>query len=699
MRLSVIAPAVCLAALPSAAFGEDTPSEIVVTATRTATPIEYLPVSVSVIGEEAITEQLRQDRNILTSLEAVVPGLNAQNSEVRGSCSTRVRGRPVAFQINGIPVDENLRQGSCTGPFTISPFAIERVEMIRGGTALYGAGAPGGLVNLMTRRGRTSAPQVDFTAQTSFNTEEPADTFTTDIAAGIGQDTGAFDYYVGATYTDGGRVRDSFGAPVYSNSFDAIDLYGSFGYELDAQSSLRLVTTFHSEDLDRQFYPTFAAIAGTNLIEVAEVDPHPQVDQAVDRNFTASLSYEHRELLGHRVALSLFYQNQIIRQRDNFYFDGFGNDFFATNRQNKRFGFRGSASRDWQLGGEAKLSTTYGFDYTSNSFYRATVDPAQHQRVIGFISPEVVLRTYAPFLQGDLSLGPVTLTAGVRYEIYRGEVTNRDYDPALPGAGTPGGIGKSDLTLFNVGAIWRITPEVQLYGSYSQGAELSQLGRSARNLQMPSRLSPEPATSGQWEVGLRGQLSAVRFGLAAYRSSSDRSAELQADPSCAGQTLCPLIPLRVPQRFHGFEGEVHWAATPRLQLSAIATYQRGQIFDSGLGRYINYATDVVVPFRLTGRVEWKPVEPAKLALQATHYSASSFFTPAEEGLGFIETGAVTLLAASASYRFGRVEIYASADNLLNEDYVSPSNQASGSGSFFYYRAPGRRVTLGLTTRF
>jgi iron complex outermembrane recepter protein len=169
---------------------------IVVTATRLGSDLEKLPISVSVIDEEAIIGQIRQNRNILSGLEFAVPGLSVQDSETRGSCSSAIRGRAASFQVNGVPVNEDLRPGSCTGPFTISPFAIERVEVVRGGTALYGSGAPGGIINLITRQASSDALEIDLTAQTSFNTERSSDTFTTDLYGGLGQRVDNFDYYV-----------------------------------------------------------------------------------------------------------------------------------------------------------------------------------------------------------------------------------------------------------------------------------------------------------------------------------------------------------------------------------------------------------------------------------------------------------------------------------------------------------------------
>lgn len=681
----------------------ETPSEtdageIIVTATRSGSALEELPISVSVADEEEIAAQLRQNRNILTGLEAVVPGLNMQASETRGSCLTRVRGRAVSFQLNGVPINEDLRQGSCTGPFTISPFALERIEVVRGGTALYGAGSPGGIINLITKRGRTSEIAIDLTAQTSFNTERADDSWTTDLYAGAGQRVGNFDYYVAAAYTDGGRVRDAVGDPLLSGAYNAVDLLGSFGADLPGGSELRLITTFHHEDVGRQFYPSGALIPGTDIAQVIEVAPNPQADQGLDRDITATIGYSNPDVLGHALTLSLFYQKQSIKQRDNFFETGTGDSFFSSNRRNGRFGFRSAAVREYALGGPVSLKTSYGFDYTRNAMYRFVVDP--DEKVTSALSPEVVLRTYAPFAQGELSLGRVTLTGGARHEWYRGEITARAFRPDLPGRGTPGDIGKSELTLFNLGMVYRVTPGVQIYAGFSQGAELSQLGRAARNIRNPATLTPEPATSDQYEIGVRGVLGPVRFGAAAYQSKSDSAALLQADPSCSGiSPICPLIPLRSPQRFRGVEAELQWKVRPALELSGVFTLQRGKVFDEDLGRYINYATDIVVPLRITARADWTPIDRAGIGLQVSHYGASSFFSPAEEGLGLVDTEAVTLVSASARYGIGPVKIYVAADNLLNENYIGPNNQAAGAGSFSYYRGAGRRVTLGVTTRF
>ena len=335
---------------------------IIVTATRSGTELENLPLSVSVVDEEELQTQLRQNRNILSALEFTVPGLSIQAPEDRSSCGSQIRGRNASFQINGVPVNEDLRAGSCTAPFAITPFAVERVEVVRGGTALYGAGAPGGIINLHTRRAKGRDLEIDVTAQTSFNTDVSRDTFTTDLYLGAGQDLGSFDYYVGAGYTDGGRSRSGNGNPVLSSDFEAIDLVGSFGLDV-GQARIGFTGTFHDENKGRDFYPEGVFLPGSDEVaSVIEVAPHPQVGEAGDRSATAILSFNHPDLLAHDVTLALFYQGQRIIQRDNFFDAAFGDDFFASNRENSRQGLRSTFVRSYDIG-TSQLKTSYGMDY------------------------------------------------------------------------------------------------------------------------------------------------------------------------------------------------------------------------------------------------------------------------------------------------------------------------------------------------
>lgn len=124
--------------------------------------------------------------------------------------------------------------------------------------------------------------------------------------------------------------------------------------------------------------------------------------------------------------------------------------------------------------------------------------------------------------------------------------------------------------------------------------------------------------------------------------------------------------------------------------------QRGEVFDGT--DWIKLSTDRSVPLRLTGRADWMPITGLGLGLQVSHYGASSYFTATEEAIGLVDTDAVTLVGLDLSYALGPVTLYAAAENLFNEAYVTPASQATGAG-FTDYEAPGRRVTIGISGRF
>lgn len=685
--------AAALASQARAADAAATVDELVVTASRSGATVEELPVSVTVVGQDQLTRQLDLSTNIMRALEFTVPGLAPQQGG-RVNCP-RIRGRLTAVQVNGVPVTEDIRQSTCDQVYQLSPFAVERVEVLRGGTALYGAGAPGGIINFVTRRAKGEALEVDGVAQTSFNTSGFDDTFTTNLYLGAGQTFGGWDYYLGAAYTDGGAARTPDGSYVPGREYEALNLNGSVAARF-AGGELRVTGAFYEEEKGREYATDGGQGIGRRVAIVTPVAKHPQADQNVLRSLALAASYTHPDVFGHELAVSAFLQDQLYRQRDNFFSLAFGNDFFASDSDNERQGFRSTLVKRLQSGG-ADLALSYGLDWTRNRYYRPQVDPGRGGRIIGYIAPETILQTTALFAQGEIDFGRWRLVGGARREWYEGEVGKEGFHPAIPRAATPGKFRDATLTLFNLGAVYDLTETVQLYGGFSQGAEITQLGRAARGIRNPGLISPEPATSDQYEIGLRGRRDRLRFEAAAFYSKSDKASLLQADPSCAGQALCPLIPLRAAQRFKGFEGSVDFALTPAVDLRGVVTWQRGQIRDAALGRYIDYSSDIIAPLRITSAVEARPIEDLSLTLQGTYYGAADFFSPGELALGRIATDDVLLFDASVRYTLGSGQLFLGASNLLDKKYVNVAGQASGA--FAYHRAEGRRVTLGYRARF
>ena len=159
MRLSLLAA--FAAAFPCAALAQanpDGPENISVTATRVPTAVDNLPAGVTVIDRRTIEE--RGYVSLVDALSAV-PGLRIVQSGGPGSqTSVFIRGtnsNHVLVLRDGIPIND---PGDPSGAFNFGIDTledVERIEVVRGPlSSLYGSGAIGGVINLITRHGRAA---------------------------------------------------------------------------------------------------------------------------------------------------------------------------------------------------------------------------------------------------------------------------------------------------------------------------------------------------------------------------------------------------------------------------------------------------------------------------------------------------------------------------------------------------------------
>jgi outer membrane receptor for ferrienterochelin and colicins len=128
--------------------------EVTVTATRTEGRVEDQAMRVEVLSQEEIQEkQLMTPGDIVMMLnemggmrvQATSPSLGAASVRVQG-----MRGRYTRFLSDGLPL---FGEVGGLGLLQIPPTDLGQVEVIKGvASALYGAGALGGVVDLISRR-------------------------------------------------------------------------------------------------------------------------------------------------------------------------------------------------------------------------------------------------------------------------------------------------------------------------------------------------------------------------------------------------------------------------------------------------------------------------------------------------------------------------------------------------------------------
>ncbi len=124
------------------------------TATKTDTPIEKTPQSVSVVTREEM--DMRQPQTVKQAL-GYTPGVNVGT---RGASNAYdyvvIRGFAPPGQSQNNYLDGLKMQGNFYNDAVIDPYMLERAELMRGPTSvLYGKSSPGGIINMVSKRPTT----------------------------------------------------------------------------------------------------------------------------------------------------------------------------------------------------------------------------------------------------------------------------------------------------------------------------------------------------------------------------------------------------------------------------------------------------------------------------------------------------------------------------------------------------------------
>ncbi|HYC06094.1 MAG TPA: TonB-dependent receptor [Azospirillaceae bacterium] len=712
--------------------------EITVTATRIETRVSEVPASISILSGEEISRQLDVSPDVVDVLTKSIPGLAANNetpfSNGRGPL---LRGRPASVLINGVPVNQLLRSsGFDLG--LIDPLAVDRIEVNRGATAVFGFGASGGVINLQTRRGG-DALAVTGRVQTSFNPKEFGDSLTYKVYAGAGGAPSAnTDLYLGAGYMSQGIRHSPAGDPVISEEFDQYNVDANFGVELGEEASLRVSANYFRQNTESDYtYPAYtfgtcglppfdcSATIGNLPLDVAIADPGQRVDDRYRQNHILIATYSNGNVLGSVLDLSVYHQKNTFQY--TFIISDFEDPprlYEDENRQkNERFGLRSNLTSQVDFSEGRNLSLTYGVDLLrdemdrprfegttpTNGTYSLAGAPVRYDggalREIRPLSPPVTLNSFAGFGQAKLTLGSVILQGGIRYE---------EFHPESDGARIAGAFGpgrdlvylKGDMpdfnaTLYNAGAVWFLTEDIEVFAGLSQGLEITEFGRALRGLATatvpgnPALVRAQPAKTTQYEAGLRADVGSLNFTASAFFADAKLSSTtVQISP------VLPLEVLRQPERTWGFEATLDYRVNEWVGLGGVLTYQNGEFEDEDGVEFDQY-NDRVTPTRITAYVDVAPVEDASLRLQGTHVFDRDQFGDTPPLVFGGSDGSVAgyfLLDLSASYDTGNGKVSVGIENLLNRRYLPVQTQAFRD-LLSNIPGEGMRITVGYQHRF
>lgn len=365
-----LAALVALACAPAALAQTPTQLDaVVVTATRTATPVSKVLSDVTVLGQEEISQS---GSLTVAQLLAEQAGVEFYSNGGEGKSSSLMLRGATAKQT--LVLIDGMRVLSATAGTTslenISLDSIERVEILRGpASSLYGADAIGGVVQIFTKRGK-GAPALRFNAGVG---AEGKRVFGLGFAGEVGQTR--FNLGVDHNKTDGISARNADN-PKYNADRDGFE---NTTYTVSAEHQL---AAGHS--------------LGFNLYQSEARNEYDQSAKAADesRSRLAGQSVELKNRVSERWTSSLRFINSSDKSRN------FTNGNFAV--ASSQFETR---QQEWQWNNQLDLATagqlTLGANHLLQRVYSSTAY-SQNRRTVDALYAGYQGEFGAHRLQGSL---------------------------------------------------------------------------------------------------------------------------------------------------------------------------------------------------------------------------------------------------------------------------------------------------------
>lgn len=682
--------------------GEVALDDIVSSATRQGLTLRELTHAVTVIDREELETQLTTSRTLGDVLAKTVPGM-APSSQTLTNFNQTLRGRNALVLIDGIP--QNTSRNISRDLMNIDASNIERIEVLRGGSAVYGSGAMGGVINIITRRNEPGAvSRVELSNSLSNPSSDGLGYRGEQTLGGASENA---DYGITLAWEHHGAMFDADGrriAPEPSqgdlSDTDSLSLGGKVNWYLDAGTLTLSANHFDAEqDTDYLSDPAVNAFP-PGSVRARAISGLQLDEQNRTRNTLLNLAWQADDTFLGALDAQLYYRDYHARFTP---FDGrpYGtwNALAQSFLDSENLG--GRLTLDTQLDEASRLRwgldlrrektempvTTYDGDAFDASGGKVFIDRGDRT-----FMPELTQDTAAAFVQLERDLGErLRGDIGVRYE--RADASFDDFTTLGQGNEIEGGTVEFDDVLFNAGLLYHLSDATDLYADYSQGFELPDIGLQLRYA--PAGFSAgdsqlEPIKTDHYELGLRHRWRSGEASLAAFYSTSDLGKPV-IDNFAFSQR-------RAEERIYGLEAEVQADLSEAWRAGGLLSWTEGERYNEGAERWEALNGFRIPPLQLHTFLEYRQDEAWLHRLQFNYSGARD--DAFEDGVGFggRQVEAYTTLDYAARYQSGDHTVSLGVENLLNEDYHHVYGQLLRDGKNTSH-IPARGATLTLGYRY
>ncbi|GAA4306772.1 TonB-dependent siderophore receptor [Aestuariibaculum suncheonense] len=677
-------------------------SEVVITSNRVRETLDEVPSSVSVVSAQQI-ESLGQTSTNIADVLIEIPGIALSTNQTSNTGQT-LRGRKMLVLIDGIPQSTPLRNGN-RDINTIDPNSIERIEVIKGATAIYGNGADGGIVNYITKK-TNSNKKIEST--TVLGSSGALKTIDKTVGANISQTFSGklnkLGYVVNGTFRQTGVNRDANGevvSPYYGiGETDQYSLFGKLNYQIAEKHKVEFMYNYFSSNQNSDYVAQVGEYGVTPSIGVLGEDL--AVDQGNRYNHNAQLTYDFMNIFGDTdFKLNLYTQDfrTVYGYSVSFYDPDLGYDGGQSSIISTKMGARFNFNTPYQYG-EVSGNVLYGLDVLNDVTAQELIDGRPWV-------PETDMTNLAPYAQLKTMYKDFVLKAGIRFENILVDIP--DYttltrynagatSPSSGGVAVEGGELEYNATTFNVGLRYNKFQMFKPFVSFSQSFSIADLGRTLRSAteNTVSQINSDAVIANNYEIGFNSRIGQTNFSGAYFISTSKFGATYSELPSGV------FAIDRQPERVYGFEFAADTRLTNTLNLGGSVSYTEGKLDTENNGDYNTYMnSDRIPPFKGVAYLtyNWANKLNARLSYiysgNRDHFEAN---TNGDYSYGQGPINAFSLVNVSTSYQMTpTTKIGLGIENLLNEDYYNLLSQFAARDND-YIKANGARFNLSLTVK-
>jgi len=732
-----------LAAQASVHAEDQNDNMTVVTANRSTQSISDIAATVLVIEEAQIAEQAKSGVDFKALLANLIPSLD-MGSQSRTNSGQNMRGRKTLVMIDGISLNSSR---SISRQFdSINPFNIARIEVISGASAMYGGGSTGGIINIITKKGRDAdgVSETWLGAKSGFNN---SDDLEWQVAQAVSTSSEKMDARLAVSYVDTGAMYDSNGDMVLqdvtqtsSQFVSQLDIMANMGFNISSTKRLELLAQYYDSGQDSDYGVDY----GTNLMD--SFNPNKKItmkegysldEQAESVRGLVAVNYSDSDFYNQTMNIQLFYRSESLRFNPFPDLSSYGylaslypsvpsiGDNYVTFSASEQKTDVAGAKIVFTSEPTDRLNLVYGADFDVETFTAtqsmydfktARESNGLDLNKIGETGryPDVDNMSFAGFLQAAYDVTPnLTVNAGARYQYTKTKVSDfvsptqqymillGHYDSA---DAIEGGEKDYSNVLFNAGTVYKINNEQQTWFNFSQGFEIPDpakyYGKGQYNTHngLPGygnelvngisvASSPlDGVKTNAVEFGWRANTDSISTQLVAYASLSDKEIKYNSRTQS-------LDVLDHDERIYGLEGKLDYYLTSALSMGSSFNYIVTDVkSDSDWKKKdVDYAS----PSKATAYVAWQS-DTVMSRLQT-----QQMFSYTDDNDAKLYSYNTVDLLTGVRLPVGAVQF--GITNLLNTDYDTLWSQRAqeiyGLANLSTFKGQGRTYSVNYSVEF